>query len=189
MAVSVVCPKCQKAITIHHPSIQECTYCNEPFPDELKRSIALDLLTQQTRRPIPITIGALIAVVWGFGWGLFLVLAPFDLAQYTIGGVAVTGSEFLARSGVNLGFMVLFCLVIGIAVWRQLPWGRAAMLWFWPAYILVSILPVLAGRYSLDVGQLVFCAIIFGLTAWYLYGNARVKAYYGMLNERRQMNG
>jgi hypothetical protein len=138
------------------------------------------LLRDQAPKPALLALGQWCALLAGAMFLLFLVLAPFDLASYSIEGEPVSGSEFLRRAGFGFGLLGGIQLAIGVGLMRDRPWARPLMLYYWLA-VLVTGVSVSGLQPAALVAYALSAAIPGAIAAWYLYGKANVVAYFEAL--------
>lgn len=185
MSVTLICPKCGKPAVYHHGSISTeatCGTCGELFPEELRQTAAHQLATQNVPRPVPLTIGMILANIWGTVWLLALLGAPMNVMTFEMNGEEVSGGEFLKRAGINIAVMVAVSFGIAYGIWKEKAWSRHLMLFFWAVMFVIGIVPLIGIAVPDALIEIIFSwAMGVALSIWYLYGKANVRAYYRRL--------
>ena len=134
-------------------------------------------------RPLLLTIGMFGSALYAIGWFTLLALAPFDLGSYHWAGQTLTGPEFLRAAGLPLGMAAFICALISVGLWRERPWTRTLMIFFW-AVIDAWLVSLVVRHQPASVGTpgaVIFAAAYMAAAAWYLYFKPNVAAYYRAL--------
>ena len=137
-------------------------------------------------RPLLLTIGMFGSALYAIVWLVLLLLAPFDLGSYHWGGQTLTGPEFLRAAGIPLGVAALTCAAISVGLWREQPWTRTLMIFYWAvidAWLVAEV--VTHHPWNIGVpGAVIFAAAYMAAAVWYLYFKRNVAEYYASLEPR-----
>ena len=143
------------------------------------------MIDPRPRRPLPLTIGAVIttgfAGIWLITLSGYAVGAPS--ATFTIDNEVVPRDQFFARGGGWVLALALVWTAIAVGLWRHQRWARPAMLVSW-VLLGATLAAFEAGRTDAFVA-LATGVVFMLLAAWYLYGNAAVRRYYATLEPPR----
>ena len=180
MATSVLCPSCGHATTFGRLPILECPGCRAAYPDTLRVEAERALAVALRRRPGLLTFGMYWSALGGMLCLVFMLLAPFDIGTYSINGEAVSGPEFLRRIGVLWAANGVTMLLIGYAIWKELPWSRPVMMFWWLILTVILVVSSLQDGTS-PLGSLFMGGLCAAVAAWYLYGRDNVVGYYNSL--------
>jgi len=147
---------------------------------------AATLATEATPRPLLITLGVGFCALWGGTALLILAIAVLGSGPYRVHGVEVSKGEFLTSAGfLWMPIMTLYCAVVAYLVFTERSSARPAMLVPWIAGVIAYpfIPDVDAGSRLIGI---IWCVVVGGIAAWYLYRKPNVVAYFERLeaNER-----
>ena len=137
--------------------------------------------------PLLLAIGIGPAALFGAWTVMFIVRASFDLGTYTVDAVPVPGHEFLRGYGLMFIPPGFVAALIAWAIWRELPWSRAAILYWWVLYAAICV-ALEARENGLRLEALFaakLAAVGFSASAWYLYRKLSVVAYFQFLQSLR----
>ena len=137
-------------------------------------------------QPLLLTIGMFGSALYAIVWLVLLLLAPFDLGAYHWQGRTLTGPEFLRTAGIPLGVAALLCAAISVGLWRERPWTRTLMIFYW-AVIDAWLVAEVARYHPLGLGApgtIIFAAAYMAAAVWYLYFKRNVAEYYARLEGR-----
>jgi len=137
-------------------------------------------------QPLLLTIGMFGSALYAIVWLVLLLLAPFDLGAYHWQGRTLTGPEFLRTAGIPLGVAALLCAAISVGLWRERPWTRTLMVFYW-AVIDAWLVAEVAKYHPLELGApgtIIFAAAYMAAAVWYLYFKRNVAEYYARLEGR-----
>lgn len=185
MSVIVLCPQCGVATPFHQPPVSSCPHCQAAFSEAVTAPAERALAVDRTPKPFLLQLGTLGSLLFGGIVVLLLLLAPFDLGSYSIGGESVRGPEFLRRAGLLFGAIGSIMLAVGIGLWLERAWTRAPMLGYWGAIIVAALVGVITGSFTAGeaAGVIVESLLALALAGWYLYRKANVVAYYRRLEQ------
>ena len=152
-----------------------------------ERALAVD----KTPRPFLLQLGMIFSLFFGGVCLLLLVLAPFNLASYSISGQPVSGLEFLRSTGLQFGIVGIIVLAIGLGLWLEKAWTRTLMMWSWGVTTAVPVVQLITGSLTgTDAAAIIVSNLIASaLAASYLYGKATVVAYYRRLGQAAAYSG
>jgi len=177
MSVQVRCPNCAAVVELHRPPVTECARCHVSYPPTVQRNAEEALRHTQAPKPTLLLLGQWFSLLAGAMFLLLLVLAPFDLATYSISGEQVSGPEFLRRVGLGFGLLTAIQLAIAIGLLRDRAWARPLMMYYWLAAFAVG-LSASGWEMSSFLAYAFSCAIPAAVAGWYLYGKENVVAYF-----------
>jgi hypothetical protein len=142
------------------------------------RKAAEEALRQaEAPKPALLALGQWFSLLAGAMFLLLLLLAPFDLATYSIDGDSVSGAEFLRRAGLGFGLLGVIQVAIGIGLLRDRPWARPLMIYYWLAAFAAGLSA--SGLEASEILSYAFsCAIPALVAGWYLYAKDNVVAYF-----------
>ncbi len=177
MSVQILCPTCEQVTAWHKPPVGTCPHCQSAYPDWLRVSTETSLRHSETPTPLLLVLGLYGSALAAAMFALVLILAPFDLGNYSINDQAVPGPVFLREAGLSFALVAGVLGAIAVGLWRERAWPRPLMIGYW------LLLPI--GSLTLDgwtpgslitaIGTAVVCA---GVAALYLYGRPNVVAYF-----------
>src|SRR4051794_9374788 len=119
MSVQLMCPNCAVVAEVLRPPVTACAHCRAEYPPAIRQAVELALRREQAPKPALLVVGQWFALLSGALFLLLLLLAPFDLATYSISGEQVSGAEFLRRAGLAFGLLAGVQLAIGIGLLRE----------------------------------------------------------------------
>ncbi len=184
MSVSLICPYCGTAATLHRAPVSVCPQCQAAWPEPLRLSAEAALTREKVSRPLLLTIGMYVAPASSGLFLLLVLLAPFNAATYTISGESVTGMEFLRSGGLISGVGSVASLAAAYAIWQERSWSRWAILIFWAAQLAAGIAFGLedsgVGGAASAVASLLLPVVV---SWWYLFEKDNVVEYFGALEK------
>ncbi len=179
MSVSLICPYCGTAATLHRAPVSACPQCQTAWPEPLRLSAEAALARERVSRPVLLTIGMYVAPAYGGFLLLLLLLAPFNAATYRISGETVTGMEFLRSGGLILGIGSIASLAAAYAIRQERSWSRWAILFFWAAQIAGGIAFGLEDSGVSGAARTVASMLLpVVLSWWYLFEKDNVVEYF-----------
>lgn len=181
MSVIVQCPSCHDAIQFYRLPVERCPRCQSAYPDAVRHHAESALGRDLAPKPALLVLGQFGTTFMGGICLLFLVLAPFNLASYSISGQAVSGREFLVDGGgYAFGLIGGWVAAIAVGLWRERAWTRPLMLAYWPVSgaLTVALEWHEADFVTTIVSMLLFTGVAFATAAWYLYDKENVVAYF-----------
>lgn len=118
--------------------------------------------------------------VMGVTFLAVLLLAPFDIGEFTHNGQAISGPQFLRVAGPTFVVVGLLFVAIGWGLWRTKWWARPLIMFYWLA-ITVIIIAVSWGTpegLTQALGTLASVVPLAAIAWWYLYRKENVVAYF-----------
>jgi hypothetical protein len=178
-----MCPSCQQTSLWSRGPLRACGRCGVAFPEDVRRVAEAALAQSTAPKPLLLSLGQWGSAFFAVGFGVVLLLAPFDAGTFTVDGQVVSGPEFLRRAGVLFATVALLMAAIALGLWRNRPWVRPIMVGYW---VLAAAMPLALGgetRSELWPTSVLLLAAA-GIAAWYLYGKENVRAYFEAWTER-----
>ena len=185
MSVKVVCPHCGEGSTFHRAPVSLCARCQQPYPDTVRASAERSLTLTAVRKPLLIRVGQFMSGLMGVTFLAVLAFAPFDIGEFTYNGERVSGPEFLRLAGPLFLVVGALFAAIGWGLWRNKPWARPLIMFFWMALIVLIIAVAWGmpdGRGE-ALGTLPSLLPMAGIAWWYLYRKENVVAYFAALSD------
>ena len=177
MSVQVLCPSCATVVELHRPPVTDCPHCHTSYPETLRGTATQALRHSAAPKPALLQLGQWFSLLSGAVFLLLLLLAPFDLASYSIEGEPVSGLEFLRRGGIAFALIGGTLLAIGVGLLRDRAWARPLMMFYWLASG-VSLLSVSGFEVASALAGVLTSAIPAAVAWWYLYAKEDVVAYF-----------
>ena len=132
------------------------------------------------KKPALLTVGMVFSTLFGACFLLGFGCAVFDIGSFNIDGEPVSAREFLAHSGVILFVFGSVLLAIAFSIWKDKPWSRWMIVFFWLCGAAIGIGTSLSS--ADDLFQVVFSWVVFmAISVWYLFGKRTVREYYRSL--------
>lgn len=180
MSVIVQCPNCHDTVQFYRLPVERCARCQAEYPEAVRHPAESALGRDLSPKPSLLVLGQFVTSFMAGIVLLLLVLAPFNLASYSIDGQVVTGLEFLRDGGLSFALIGGWFAAIAIGLWRERAWARPVMLAYWPisAALVVALSWHDAHLLSTVVSTGLFTLIAFPTAAWYLYDKENVVAYF-----------
>lgn len=183
MSLALMCPSCHQTSLWNRGPVRECGKCGAAFPEDVRSLAEAALAQADASKPFLLSLGQLGSAIFAIGFGVLLLLAPFDAGTFTMNGERVSGPEFFRRAGLLFAGVAVLMGAISVGLWRKRTWVRPLMLCYWLlAAAMSAVLPVASGgeRWVNVVTMLIAGAV----AAWYLYAKANVRAYFEAWEER-----
>ncbi len=121
-------------------------------------------------------LGTFLAVLGPVGFVLFLLYAFWGDGRIVSRELLL--ADVLPRAGVPM----LLLAAIAFAFWNERPWSRHLVMLFWLVVCGLLIAPAFTREVRILLASLVLASLlVLALSAWYLYENPRVVAYFERL--------
>lgn len=178
MTVVFVCPECGKS-EVADGLPHCCSHCHSLLPEQLLVTLKTALASEKPARPLLITIGLSFFALWSSLFLFLMILAPFDVASYSIGDESVSGREFLRRAGLPILAVGVAALIACYGTWRERKWGRQSIIAFWLVFLVaMTALGWQESRWEGALSAVGSSLVPLGILPWYLFGKRNVVAYY-----------
>ena len=130
-------------------------------------------------RPPLLVLGAVLAALAGLVCVALTVLPLWPGSQTIINDRVVTRAYYATHAAPFTLLATTLLLAVAWGVWRERAWVRRVVLVVWALYVVMAVLVQRSqgGAVPAIVGGLALLAC----SAWYLYANPRVTAYYAAL--------
>lgn len=134
------------------------------------------------RRPTLLNVGMWASATFGVLLLLSLLLAPLNIATYSVNDEAVTGPEFLRAAGISVLVIAAFLIAISITLFVSAESSRYLMLLFWPAMSLVGVITSRTMEADYDCTWVLATPV----AVWYLFFRKNVVAYYDAILDAKE---